>query len=633
MSGALRCWLVAGIITVAAVVTPSGGAYAAAGPPSKRPIDPPTASEARRPATLAGTKPRPGASTDIGAGRVIVMRPGYAELSEHRVTRRVVWLRWGPVPIDTLVRSIGDPSWATLSKQGVLTLKAGLFQRPGTELLVRKPVRTLRLVDSATSPAYLAGTRAAVSFSRVTVSSAAGKTTAPESAHRPFIRYVNRSRLSAVSSTFDGLGSLSTPHPGVTVGSGGVLTAVDSTFRAGGRGLDTYRAERVTLTRVSATGNTDAGIVIAQPRTTVLRDVTTTDNTGSGLVLRSPRRTPAIGGTVLSARNQAGAEFTGLGPGPVGPLHTEHNTTVGLLLHRCPRCAVTGLTAIDERIAVRMDRGSTAARLDNSSVVRASTVGVRIEGGGVRLTRVAVAPTATGVGVRVRSGVESVQIASSSVGGGAIAVSTDGSRTTISDVAVAGSQVGVRIGGDAEQATVSRVQTTGTQVGLVANTGSRAIAVDSLRVSQQGGRGIKSTAEELSVHAAEVSGADVGLELKGGAAVSASTVSDVEEAVRAGSGGRLQFIGSTLRARVLGLRTSPSSNVVLSDSTVEAPRGAYGSVVLRGNTQFPARPIRWIGVFGLVILLVGIGLEITRRLRERDCDRTSQVPEHVIGKA
>ena len=135
-----------------------------------------------------------------------------------------------------------------------------------------------------------------VVFTNVTVVSAAGSGTAPESDHRPWIRYTNGSTLLAAGTTFQALGSRSSAtHRGVTVGSNSVVTATDTTFRDSGRGLDVYRASRVTLTRVTASGNGGPGIVVNQARNTTLADVTTV------------QRINTHGGAAQGACDQAGA--------------------------------------------------------------------------------------------------------------------------------------------------------------------------------------------------------------------------------------------------------------------------------------------------------------------------------------
>lgn len=533
--------------------------------------------------------------------RVIMLRPGYAELFVERNRQRVVPLPWGPVRMDALVRSIGDPSWAALSRDGVLTLKADLSQRPGTEMHVRSPVRAVR-------GNLLSGTRSTVVFDNVTVAG--------------YVRYLNRSTVVAKRTTFDGRG--------VTLGSGGRIAATDTVFRGGNRGLDVYRAARVSLTRVSATRNADAGIVIHQAGTVLLSDVTATENAGSGIVLRGPLPARSFTGTVRSAGNRTGVELSGLGAVPVGPLRTERNAKAGVVFDRCPGCVVAGLSAADETVGVLVQSLSPSAVLQDSTLERSTTAGVRTAAG-TRLTNVTVAPAATAVGVRVPRGVPDVRVESSAVHGGAVAVSTDGSRTTVSEVTVTGSRVGVRIGGNADQTTVSRVSTVDTETGLVANSGSTAVTVSQLRVAQHGGRGVKSAADRLEVAGSEITGADIGLDLKGRAAVSTSSVTDAAEGIRAGAPAELTLTGTTVRARVLGLRTSDAAHVVLADSDVEAPRGAKGPVELRGDTHFPAMPFRWIGIFGLATLALAVGLEMVRRRRERRHNQASTAPEHVTN--
>lgn len=400
------------------------------------------------------------ATAVAGGGRVIVLRPGHAQLVEDGVVRGSVPLPRGAVTIATLVRAVGDPAWASMSGGGDVVLRAGISQRPGTELYVRAPARTVRLADSA---AFLNGTRARVYFRGVTVTSAPapGGRPAPESPHRPYLRYLDRSTVSIVSSTFEGLGAASTRNHGVTVGAGGVLSAVDSTFRAGSRGIDVYRAARVSLTRVRAEGNTEAGVLVNQAGAVRLTDVTASENTGTGIVLRGPLRAPGLE-RVASERNGTGVELSRLGGVPVGPLRTAGNRWSGIALDRCPRCVLAGVDATGDRTGILVERQSRGSSVTGGTVRAARRVGVMVAAGGVRLRQLTVESAPGAVGLRVPPGVPDARIESSAFHGGAVAVSIDGDRTSVLDTSVTGARTGVRIGGDATAAVVGSVRLEGT---------------------------------------------------------------------------------------------------------------------------------------------------------------------------
>lgn len=567
-----------------------------------------------------------------GAGRVIVMRPGYAQLVQAGAIERYIPLPSGPVSIATLVSAINDPAWVSVSARGELTLRVGISQRPGTELRIQAPVRTVRLVDSAVSPAYLAGTRAKVSFQGVTVTSATGSAgPARESVHRPYVRYLNGSTVSMSSARFEGLGSASTRHRGVTVGSGGVVTAVDTIFRASSRGLDVYRAARVALTRVSATGNSDAGVLINKARSVQLTDVNATENTGTGLVLHGPMPVAPVLTRVASGHNGTGVELSQLGNAPLGPLRTERNRQAGIVLDRCLNCVLTGAETTGDRTGILIERHSSGASVRQSNVWFAGQHGVMVAAHGARLHGVVVESAPWGVGIRVLPGVRDVAVESSNLRSGAVAVSTDGGNTGVADVSVNGAQIGLRIGREADGVAVNAVRMTDTQTGLQANTGARGITVEDLHVTQQGGHGIRSAAQQISINDSEVHGAERGLRLEGTATVRSSNVSDADEAVVAGPHGQLTLVGGKLHGRSLGLRIADSANVVLEDVAVDAPRGARGPIELRGTTELPALPVRWIGIFGLVVVALAVALEVMRRLRERRSDRTVSAPPHVTN--
>jgi hypothetical protein len=586
------------------------------------------------PAGASPTVPHdPKVPAGIGNGQVIVLRPHRADLVRNKAIVRVVPLYNGAVTLDTLVRAIGDERWATLAN-GTATLKAGLLQRPHTDLRVGPAVRTLVLVDSPTSPAYLAGGSASVTFSGVTVVSSAGAGPAPESDHRPYVRYAHGSTVSTAGATFQALGSRSTPlHHGFVVGSDSTLTAVDTTFRDSGRGLDLYRAARASLTRVAATGNAGPGVVVDQARSVAMRDVTASGN-ATGILLRGPLPGLSFTGAVGADHNaSAGVEMVGMGTAPVGPLHTDHNQT-GLLVRQCPGCVVTGLASSADRRGVTVARQSTGALVRDGSVHDAVVVGVDLVAVRAELRHVDVSVTEGGTGVRLAATATGAHVDGGTVSGGRIGVSIAATQTLLTGVTVADASIGVRVGGKADGAVLRQVSANQNGTGLVAQAGPAIVTASGLHVQQTGGQGVRSAAASFLLDGASISGATIGLNVSGGhTTVSGSTVADSTEAVHAGRGSVVQLTNDVLGAHVLGLRVAQSASVTLTDCTVTAPLGARGNVKLVGSTSFPALPLSWLGLFALVALTVAVVLELTRRLREHRHERRVRAPAHVTNTA
>jgi hypothetical protein len=489
------------------------------------------------------------------------------------------------------------------------------------------------LLDSVTSPAYLAGTSASVAFSRVTVVSSAGSGPAPESDHRPYIRYAHGSTVSAAAATFQALGTRSLPgHHGFVVGSDSTFTAVDTIFRDSGRGLDLHQTGQASLTRVTASRNAGPGVVLNQARKVSMADVTASGNT-TGILLRGPLPGLSITGVLGADHNtSAGVEAVDLGAVQVGPLHTDHNQ-IGLLVRRCPGCVLAGLASTADRQGVMVARQSTGAVVRDGSIRQAGVVGVDIAAAqaGLRQTEISVAASATGV--RLGATATGTHIDGGVVIGGRIGVSIAASRTLVTGVTVTDASVGVQVAGNADLTVLHQVSANQNGTGLIAQAGPAVVTVSGLHVQQSGGQGVRSAVAILTLDRAAISGAVIGLNLSGHATVTGSTVADATAAVHAGPDSQLQLTNDVLGAHVLGLRVARSANVTLTNCTVSAPLGARGNVKLAGTTSFPALPTSWLGLFALVALTLAIVLELARKLREHRRERRVLAPAHVTNTA
>jgi hypothetical protein len=591
------------------------------------------------PAVSAGADPgtphNPKVPTNIAGGQVIALRPHRADLIRNRVLVRVVPLPFGPIGLDTVVRAIGDERWASFSG-GTVTLRAGILQRPKTELRIGPAVHTLRLVDSPDSPAYLSGSSATVVFNGVTVVSADGANRpAEESDHRPYVRYTHSSTINATGTTFQALGSRSSAaHHGVTIGAGGTITATESVFRDSGRGLDIYKAARVRLNRIAATGNGGPGVVITEAGDTTLADVTTSTNS-TGLVLRGPLPMLTIADGINSHHNSTvGVEVTNLDKTPIGPLHTDHNQT-GLLIRQCPNCVVAGLTSTADRRGAVIEKQSSGATLRDGTINQATRTGVSVGAPNAAVKSVDVSVLEGATSIRLAGTAGGAMVDGGTVGGGSVGVFVGASGTAVSNVTAKDAHTGFRVAGQVDGTKLVKITASQNTTGLVTEAGPGTVTVSGLRVSQTGGQGVRSRIAHFELTDARVVGATVGLNLRGHAKVTNSSVDETTEAVHTGGDAVVELTKVFLGARVLGLRVTQSAKVTLTDCDVSAPLGARGDVQIVGGTSFPALPLRWIGIFAVVALGSAVVLELMRKLRERGGHHERQVraPAHVTNIA
>ncbi len=568
----------------------------------------------------------------IGPGRVIVLRPHRADLIDNRAIVRVVPLPGGAVRLETVIRAIGDGRWANYA-DGTATLFAGLMQRPQTTLHVGAPVTTLRLVDSATSPAYLTGSGASVDFTGVTVISAGDTGSAGESAHRPYVSYVH-STVSASGATFDALGSRSVPgSTGVTVGSGSVLTVADSTFRNSGVGLVVDGAAHATLSKVTATGNGAAGVDLDHTPVTI--DGLSATGNATGLQLRAT--VPTSMQAITLSHNATGLSVTDMAdaaPGTgsmIGPLATDHNSVAGVALVHCPGCRLRDLTSSADRAGVRVGSQSAGATVHGGTFAdNVTAVDVAASRSGIEDLRIT---GSSAVGIAIEAAAAGVQVSGGTVTGGPVGIAVNGSGATVVGTTIDGAATGVQLGGSAADIAINQVATSATGTGLAIDSDAGAVTVTGFSATQSGGTGIRSGAAHVTLVNPTITGARVGLDLKGGVTVTGAVVSDCGEAVRVGAGGRVHMTDVQLSAHVLGLRVDSSAKVSLVRSRVDAPLGARGHVTIGDGTSFPALPLRWLGALALIALTAAAFLETLRRLRERGHDRSFTAPAHVLNIA
>jgi hypothetical protein len=283
--------------------------------------------------------PRSGNVIEVRAHDVRLLSNGRVIATLPRASRTLT--------IPELVRIVRRPRWISL-RGDTATLTAGLYQGPRTSLIVGGgTLENLRLADVTGTGGTIRGSDATVRFDDIVVTgwNVAGRQPALPSLHRPFITYIDGSRVSIARSTFDHLGRARSGGRGVTVGSHSSLTVSDSTFTSEIVGLTADAASSAQLARVLATHNAQAGVMITSSGFARLFKVSTNSNVAAGLVLE---RTGPVAAqeTNASWNNGAGVKIVACAAGvTLTTLTTVGNVGYGLRADALSRVSVSGTTS------------------------------------------------------------------------------------------------------------------------------------------------------------------------------------------------------------------------------------------------------------------------------------------------
>jgi hypothetical protein len=191
--------------------------------------------------------------------------------------------------------------------------------------------------------------------------------------------------------------------------------------------------------------------------------------------------------------------------------------------------------------------------------------------------------------------------------GEGVVVAAGSSGVTMRDSRFGGDRSGIRIAAGTAEVTLRRV-TADAPHGVALRSGGDQVLVEG--VTATGG---------------------VGVDLRGSASIEHSSVRATAAALRVAEYGRVGVRSSALSARDLGISAAGGSQVLVTGSTVDAHRAVAGDVTFGDGNDVSRQPIRWVGIAGLMAMLLAIGLEVMRKTRERG-ERVTRAPGHVLNR-
>jgi hypothetical protein len=534
---------------------------------------------------------------DLREGRVLLVRPNRVDVVADGRVRRAVPIT-GRLDLARLPALVGDPTFASAPRAGVVKLDATLAQRPGSQVAAAAPGLTeLRLGPGV----RILGTRAVLDLDRVTL--VAGARTLIE----PAVRYTNGSAVDLSGVTIRGPegGGPATPAA-LQVDEGSRLTAQRVRVTGGGEaGLRLADAGAVNLTDVvieSARGN---GLDVAGGRSLTLAHVTARGNGGIGVALRETGGLRVQSGLRATGNSAAGIDLLGLRGLRLAGLTTAGNGGPGVQVRSSKDVVVTGLRSTGDLAGVAVT-GSADVRVADFTA-RGSASGVTVKDTG-------------------RFGLEGATVTGAREDGVMLA----GRSLTLADVRVEGAGEGLVVAQGSNGVAVRDSRFGGQRSGVRIASGTNDVTVRRVTADSPTGVAIRSGGSRVLVEGVTATGG-IGFDVRGNASIEHSSVRATTQALRAAQYARVGVRSSALSARDVGISAAADAQVLVTGSTVDARRASAGDVTFGGGNDVSRQPIRWVGIAGLSAMCLAVGLEVMRKTRERG-ERVTRAPGHVLNR-
>lgn len=530
---------------------------------------------------------------------MVVVRPTSVDLvTEGRLTRRLP-RREGELTLTALDRYL-PASWLSIT-DGTARLAAAVVLTPRVTFEVDGTVTTLKLAGGATPPEaaslYTGGGRLVLHGVTVTSADRTFQQPLPSSAGRPFIVVSPGGRLEATDVTISDLG---TPpdnpadRPGVqfSAGSGGSL--VRTSVLRNSTGLQLNGCQDVRLEDVTVGESIGDGLVLSGDRGTTMSGIRAERNGGNGVRVTGEATGRAITGITASGNGRFGIAAVDLAATEISRVATSDDGSGGLEVSRSHDLTVTDLTAADEPIGVFTHIGSTNTLLDRLTIT-----------GGRR-------------GVVVEKTTKHLTVQASTITRARVAgIAVGGTEVELREVSVRDSRTGVRVERGASGVTAVGLRLSGGQDGVVATPGTTRLVLHNLTAYGVKNDAVRTFSPDARILGGTITGATTGVTAGASTTISGTSITLVNDGVRARSTGLTRVDGVDVHAIEVGINVAPGSPVALTGSRVHALEAVRGHLTQQADNDLSLPPLNLLGAIGTPFILLALVLELVHTLRRR----------------
>ena len=505
----------------------------------------------------------------------------------------------GDMTISTLDRLVPS-SWITIDN-GVARLSAAVVLTPGVTLTIGGDVRQVQLAGGATAPEaasiYTGSGRLVVNGAGVTSVDPATGQPLVAGAGRPFVLVSPRGRLEATDATFSDLGTpAADPHDaaGVTFGADSTGFLLRTSLLRNTTGLRLNGSAGVGLDTVTIGNSGTNGLILRGDQGTTLTAVTTSNNIDNGVLVIGPSSPRPITGLSSSGNGQFGVVVDGQAGPQLRAVSTRANGAGGLRVAGSTDVAVSGLTTVDEPIAVY-------THLQSQRVALAQ---LDIAGGNG--------------GVKIEKSTTGVTVAGSTLTGARTGISDGGHDVTVTDTTISGATSGLRVERGAAGITATRLTVSDGTDGIVTTPGTTGVVLRDVVLDGMSNHGVRTFAPGAQIVGGRISGGVTGIDAQAATAVSGVSITDVGVGIRVRSPDRVTADRVDVAARTSGIDVDAGAAFVLTNSHVVAMQAVTGKAQIDGpNNSLSLPQLNVLGAIGVPLILLALILEEVQRVRQR----------------
>jgi hypothetical protein len=559
------------------------------------------AAAARRAAEIAaaGRRVRVTWETRGRPARLVVVRDDSLDVvTQGRLTRQTPRRR-GPLTLTALSRYL-PRSWLSIDG-ATATLSTAVVLTPGVVLDVGGDVSTVKLAGGPTLPQaasiYTGSGRLQLHDVTITSADPATGQPLPAAPGRPFVVVTSGGRLDAADVTLADLGTADTgpePRPAVQFNADSTGSVVRSTFTRNSVGLQLDGSRDVRIEDVTVTESLGHGLAASRDSGTVLRGIRAERNAGNGVRLSATAPNGPVTGISTAGNGRFGVAAIKLRDVRIEDVRTTGDAAGGLELSQAAGVTVSGLTATDEPVAVYAHVSSTGVTLERLAVT-----------GGRR--GIAVEKTTHGLVVAAAT-FDRVKVAGVVVGG---------SGVELRDVAVTDAQSGVRIERGAEDVTLTGLRLHGGVDGVVVTAGTRGVVLTGLSAIGVENDAVRSFSPDAHITGSRIVAATCGVMAGAATTITNTSMSLVNDGIRARSRGLVRAEGVDIDAVAIGIDVAANSPVVVAGSRVRALEAIRGEFTEEGGNELSLPPLNLLGAIGIPLILLALVLELVHMARQR----------------
>ena len=202
------------------------------------------------------------------------------------------------------------------------------------------------------------------------------------------------------------------------------------------------------------------------------------------------------------------------------------------------------------------------------------------------------------------------------VGARVAGVAVGGSEVELRAVSVSDSLSGVRIERGAHEVTAVDLTVSGGQDGVVAAPGTTRVVLQNLTTDGVENDAVRSFSPNARILGGTITGATTGITVGAAATISGTSITLVNDGIRARSGGLVQADGVEVHAIAVGINAEAGTPFLLTGSRVHALEAVRGQLTQAGVNDLSLPPLNLLGAIGAPFILLALVLELVHVARQ-----------------